>query len=158
MEREFMSKTRLSRRDFLQSTSLLAGATLMGSATLITPSAAHAQASASGLENILKLRLQGEDVVDAQVQEYLMKRVLPLPDPKKAGSWTAQENQLRKQLLEKVIFHGWPKEWVDAPSKFEDLGLIPSGKGYKLRKLRYEIVPGVFTTALLRESVRQRLI
>ena len=31
-----------------------------------------------------------------------------------------------------VVFYGWPKAWVDAPLKVEDLGYIPSGKGYRL--------------------------
>jgi len=104
----------------------------------------------------LTLRLQSEDVVEAEIREYLMKRVRPLPEPKSAAEWTADEKRLRKHLLENVIFHGWPKEWVDSPPKFDDLGLIPSGKGYRLRKLRYEIVPGFLTTALLREPENPR--
>jgi dienelactone hydrolase len=147
-----MLSTRVTRRDFLQSASLLAAATVTGrSVALIEPSTSDGETVTSKVESILQLRLQTEEVVDYQVQEYLMKRVLPLPHPKTADQWTAQEKRLRRQLLEKVIFHGWPKEWVDAPTKFEDLGLIPSGKGYRTRKLRYQIVPGFFTTALLRE-------
>src|SRR5205807_6829714 len=49
------------------------------------------------------------------------------------------------------VFHGWPREWVDAPAKFEDLGVIPSGPGYRIRKLRYEIVPGFWSSAILYE-------
>jgi hypothetical protein len=47
------------------------------------------------------------------------------------------------------VFHGWPREWVDAPPKFEDAGLVPSGPGYRIRKLRYEIAPGFHSTATL---------
>ena len=49
------------------------------------------------------------------------------------------------------MFHGWPKEWVDGPAKFEDLGIFQSGDGYRIRKLRYEIVPGFQSVALLYE-------
>jgi len=45
-------------------------------------------------------------------------------------------------LLQEVVFHGWPDEWVNSPPKFEDIGVIETGQGYRLRKLRYEIVPG----------------
>jgi len=132
---------------------MLAGATLIG--TSAAPGAplpaSPAEADLGETETALTLRLQSEDVVEAEIREYLMKRVRPLPEPKSAAEWTADEKRLRKHLLENVIFHGWPKEWVDSPPKFEDLGLIPSGKGYRLRKLRYEIVPGFLTTALLRE-------
>ena len=147
-----MPNSRPTRRGFLRSTSMLAGATLAGtSASLVTPPAALAQTRVEEVGEVLQLRLQTEDVVDYQIQQYLMKRVAPLPAPKTAAEWTAQQKQLRQHLLETVIFHGWPKEWVDAPPKFEDLGLIPTGKGYRLRKLRYEIVPGFSTTALLYE-------
>ena len=53
-----------------------------------------------------------------------------------------------------MIFHGWPREWVDAPPEFEDLGVIESGHGYRMRKLRYEIVPGFRSTAILYEPER----
>jgi dienelactone hydrolase len=147
-----MSKPSLTRRGFLQSTSLLAGASLVGtSAVLVEPTVSQAQTRIEEVDPMLKLRLQTEDVVDFQIRQYLMKRVPPLPAPKTATEWSTEEKRLRTHLLEDVIFHGWPQEWVDAPPKFEDLGLIPSGKGYRLRKLRYEIVPGLSTTALLYE-------
>src|ERR1051326_4536221 len=34
-------------------------------------------------------------------------------------------------------------------SNFEDVGLLPSGKGYTRRKLRYEVVPGMWSAAIL---------
>jgi dienelactone hydrolase len=40
---------------------------------------------------------------------------------------------------------------VEAQPEFEDLGTIESGNGYRIRKLRYEIVPGFQSTALLYE-------
>ena len=147
-----MSDTHVTRRDFLQSTSALAGAALVGtSAGLVAPSVSRCETSAAEVGPVLKMRLQTADVVEFQIREYLMKRVPPLPHPRSATEWTAEQKRLRRHLLEKVIFHGWPEQWVNAPPKFEDLGLIPSGKGYRLRKLRYEIVPGFQSTALLYE-------
>lgn len=54
-------------------------------------------------------------------------------------------------MLDDVVFHGWPKEWVNAEPKFEDNGVIETGAGYRIRKLRYEIVPGFYSAALLYE-------
>jgi len=54
-------------------------------------------------------------------------------------------------VLNNVVFHGWPKEVVEAKPVFEDVGMIPSGKGYRIRKLRYEVVPGLWSIALLYE-------
>ncbi len=147
-----MAETGFTRRGFLQSSSILAGVTLAGtSATLMKPAVARAETGTDEMGTVLKLRLQSEDVVESQIREYLMSRVRPLPQPKSAKQWTGDEKRLRKHLLDDVIFHGWPEEWVTSQPKFEDLGLIPSGQGYRQRKLRYEIVPGFFTTAILRE-------
>jgi hypothetical protein len=78
-----------------------------------------------------------------------MGKVPELTVPSSAEQWTAQEQRIRRHLLDDVVFHGWPQEWVNSPPRFEDLGPIPAGKGYQLRKLRYEIVPGFYCTALL---------
>jgi hypothetical protein len=60
-------------------------------------------------------------------------------------------------MLNDVVFHGWPREWIDSPPRFEDLGVLPAGgtdessPGYQMHKLRYEIVPGFEATAILYE-------
>ncbi len=147
-----MFKPGLTRRDFLHTTSVVAGAALAGTATaVIEPPDAKAQTSTGEVAGLLKVPLQTPDTVEFQIRQYLMKLVPPLPTPKTAAEWTSQQKRLRKHLLDDVIFHGWPKEWVDSPPKFEDLGVIPSGKGYRLRKLRYEVAPGFSTVALLYE-------
>ena len=117
----------------------------------LTASFAGAQTIPAQLPGILTSPLQSRKVVTYQLQEYLLKRVPPLPDPRTAQQWTTEADQIRQHLLENVVYYGWPKEWIEAPPKFEDLGTIPSGKGYRVRKLRYEIVPGFYSTALLYE-------
>jgi hypothetical protein len=119
--------------------------------TFLTASFAGAQTIPAQLPGILASPLQSRKVVTYQLQEYLLKRVPQLPDPTTAQQWTTKANQIRQHLLENVVYYGWPKEWIEAPPKFEDLGTIPSGKGYRVRKLRYEIVPGFYSTALLYE-------
>ena len=86
-----------------------------------------------------------------QLKKYLLRHVAPPPEATTSSDWTTKGARLREQLLRDVVFHGWPKAWVDAPPRFEDLGLIATGKGYRLRKLRYEIVPGFQSVALLYE-------
>jgi hypothetical protein len=80
-----------------------------------------------------------------------MKQIPKLPPPTTPEKWTSEAEQIRKRVLDNVVLHGWPSEWVDSPPRFEDLGTLPSGKGYRLRKLRYEVVPGFYSTALLYE-------
>ena len=128
----------------MKSTRLLAG-------LLATALSVLAQSRPRDLAVILAHPLQTQDVVSFQIRQYLYRRISPLPAPQSAAQWTAEEDRLRKHLLDDVVFHGWPKEWVDAPPRFEDLCTIQSGKGYRVRKLRYEIVPGFESTAILYE-------
>jgi dienelactone hydrolase len=112
---------------------------------------ADAQSIPEQLPAILAPSLIPGSVVTYQLQDFLLRRS---PQPLVASSaqeWTEKSEAIRQHLLNDVVFHGWPKDWVSAPPKFEDLGVISSGKGYRLRKLRYEVVPGFYATALLYE-------
>ncbi len=109
-----------------------------------------AQSEPRPMEVILGEEILPPPVALYQVKEYLLKRVAPPPAPVSAQQWASEAKQLRERLLN-TAFHGWPQEWVNSPPKFEDLGLIQTGKGYHIRKLRYEIVPGFQSAALLYE-------
>ena len=89
-----------------------------------------------------------------QMKQYLLNRVPNLPLPQDATHWTVTANKARSHLLDDIVFHGWPKEWVESPPRFDDLGVIDTGKGYRLHKLRYEIVPGFYSAAILYEPER----
>ncbi len=89
-----------------------------------------------------------------QIKSYILSRVAPPPSVTSAQQWTEQARRLRQHLLQEVVFHGWPDEWVNSPPKFEDIGVIETGQGYRLRKLRYEIVPGFQSVAILYEPER----
>lgn len=95
--------------------------------------------------------IQSHEDVISQLREYLMARAPELPKPVSAQAWSARAEEIRKHLLNDVIFHGWPEEWVDAPPRFEQVGTIETGKGYRIVKLRYEVVPGFWSAALLYE-------
>ena len=114
---------------------------------------ARAQSSAEQAQAILAAPVEAQPVVTFQLQEYLIAHAARLPAPASAEAWTAEAARIRERVLKDVVFHGWPAEWVNAPPKFEDLGEIPvsPGAGFRRRKLRYEIVPGFYSTAVLYE-------
>src|SRR6266480_4769033 len=89
-----------------------------------------------------------------QIKSFILSRVAPPPSATSAQQWTEQARRLRQHLLQEVVFHGWPDEWGNSPPKFEDIGVIETGQGYRLRKLRYEIVPGFQSVAILYEPER----
>jgi dienelactone hydrolase len=117
----------------------------------LSAASAWGQSRPRDIAAVLERPLETPDVVAFQVRQYLFLRAPKLSVPRSAAQWTAEAERIRKHLLDDVVFHGWPREWVDAPPKFEDLGTVESGKGYRIRKLRYEIVPGFQSTAILYE-------
>jgi dienelactone hydrolase len=117
---------------------------------LVMAGLACAQTDAETLAPLLRDEILPPAVAAFQARQYLVNHVAPPPVATSAEQWKAQAQRLRQQMLD-VAFHGWPKEWVNSPSKFEDLGVIEGGKGYRLRKLRYEIVPGFQSVAILYE-------
>src|ERR1035437_7327867 len=119
--------------------------------TLFSAVFAGAQSIPEQFPGSLTTHLLSGQVVTYQLQEYLLKHSPKLPNPTTAQEWTAQADSIRKNLLDNVVYHGWPREWITSPPRFEDLGGVPAGKGYRLRKLRYEVVPGFYATALLYE-------
>jgi hypothetical protein len=123
---------------------------------LVLAAAAAAQTQPRQIAELLQPELQTPDVVAFELRSYLLKKVPRPPAPTNAEQWSAEAQQLRRRFLDEVVFHGWPRQWVEAPPRFEDLGPIPAGKGYRMRKLRYEIVPGFFSTAILYEPENLR--
>ena len=121
-------------------------------AILIGICAAYAQSDPQQVNEILKEEILPPAVADFEIRRYLLDRVAPPPQaPSTAEAWTAEAARLRRHLLDDVVFHGWPDQWVKSPPRFEDAGVIEGGEGYKIRKLRYEIVPGFQSVALLYE-------
>jgi dienelactone hydrolase len=115
-------------------------------------SLAYGQTTPKGLEEILKDEILSPAVADFEIRQYVVKRIAEPPRvPLTAQAWSEQAAQLRHHLLDEVAFHGWPKEWVEAGPKFEEVGVIETGSGYRIRKLRYEILPGFDSVALLYE-------
>lgn len=103
-----------------------------------------AQTTPRGVKLLLEAPVQSPEVTEYQVRRFIVKRV-----PKLEPGFDAEA--LRRRALNEVFFHGWPKEWITAPHGFEDLGLLPAGSGYRLRKFRYPVIPGFSSVALLYE-------
>jgi dienelactone hydrolase len=112
----------------------------------------HAQTTMlPSIVEALSSPVQPPAVTQFQMEKYLMARIPPLPSPSTIEQWTAEEKRLRERIVNDLAFHGWPREWVESAPRFEEVGIIETGNGYRIRKLRYEIVPGFISTALLYE-------
>jgi dienelactone hydrolase len=115
-------------------------------------SLAWSQGEAVHIGAVLKDEIVSPAVADFQMRQHIVQATAPLPKPPATpAEWTASADRLRRHLLDDVVFHGWPKQWVDSPPKFEEQGVIETGRGYRIRKLRFEFVPGFYSSALLYE-------
>jgi len=113
--------------------------------------AAFGQSDTQDIRAILGEDILAPGVAEYQLRSYILSHVPALPKAISAGAWTAEAQRLRQHLLRDIVFRGWPDEWIQPVPRFEDLGVIQTGGGYRLRKLRYEIVPGFQSVALLYE-------
>ena len=127
-----------------------AAALLLVTSVLPTPSGL-AQSEVAQIQPILKEEILSPAAALFQLKQHLLQRVPAPPKAVSADQWTAESKRIRESLLNDVVFHGWPKEWVNAAPHFEDVGTIEAGPGYRMRKLRYEIVPGFYSAAILYE-------
>ena len=110
-----------------------------------------AQSTPEDLQTVLGQEILAPSVALLQMKSFIVSRVVPPPVPTSAAQWTEESQGLRRHLLQDVVFHGWPPEWVKASPKFEEVGTIETHEGYRLRKLRYEVVPGLQSVAILYE-------
>jgi dienelactone hydrolase len=117
--------------------------------TLAGAVCAAGQAGSGAVEPLLRGPLTSSALVASELRHFMLKHVPPLPNPASAVAWEKQADDLRAHELE-VLYHGWPKAWVEAEPDFQKVATIQR-KGYRIVKLRYEIVPGFSSTALLYE-------
>src|SRR5579863_4053046 len=119
---------------------------------LAASSSAAAQTDPGDLVDLLKDAVVAPPVSEFQMRQYIVDgTAAPLDLPSSAQEWSSKAKRLRQHLLEEVAFHGWPQEWVNSPPKFEEVGVIETGGGYRIHKLRYEVVPSFESAALLYE-------
>lgn len=101
----------------------------------------------------LKKWLAQELLVPGQTQEdvcVLTERRTPvLSIPADLDSWRTKAEELRVKTLETVVFRGVPKSWREGPPQVIWGDDLEGGPGYRMRKLRYEALPGLWIPAVL---------
>jgi hypothetical protein len=106
--------------------------------------AAGAYGQGPWLETHLARPVLGPRQTTAETQLYLASRVKPMPAISDKAAWEKYAAELREQLLRNVVFRGEAAaKWRQMPTHEVWLDTLP-GNGYKLRKFRYEVVPGLW--------------
>ena len=84
-----------------------------------------------------------------ETQRYCADRVPKLPAISTLAEWEVYARKLRADTLANTVYRGQAAGWRDAQLGVEYLDFIDGGPGYKIRKLRYEALPGLWIPALL---------
>jgi len=105
----------------------------------------------AAIEALLKQPIIGADVPQAEVEAFCEKRVPTVPRVDSKEEWGKLAEQWRQQMLKQVVLRGEGVKWRAAERKIEWQEAIEGGPGYRITKLRYEAIPGMWIPALLYE-------
>ncbi len=115
----------------------------------IGPRAAHSL-DRDTVSAALQVRVVEPATVQSEIEAFVLRRIPAMPEPKTVAEWEQFANKARQDTFSKVIFRGEAAKWRELPTKPEWQGEIDCGD-YRIRKLRFEAVPGTWVPALLYE-------
>lgn len=122
-------------------------------ACLVSAAVAHAD-ERRDIDSLLESSLIDSQVPQAQVEAFCESRVPTVPTITSLNEWESQTAQWRAGMFEKVIFRGAAADWRKSPRQVEWLDEIEGGPEYRIKKLRYEALPGLWVPALLYEPLK----
>ena len=108
----------------------------------------------STVETSLAQRWLPKEQPLTEVRKYIEPRVAELPKFETSARWEEYAAQLRRRILDEIVFRGAAAEWRQGPVKVEWLDSIEGFADYRIRKLRYEVLPGMWIPALLYEPLK----
>ncbi len=108
-------------------------------------------AAVAEIKTLLERPVVGSALPLTEVQRYCESAVVRMPSVKTVAEWEKEATRLRAETLARVVFRGEAVRWRDAKVKVEWLDTVAGGPGYRLKKLRYEALPGLWIPAVLYE-------
>ena len=108
-------------------------------------------AAAAEIEAWLAKPILDPNLPQKQVEDYCEARVLRMPKVSSAKEWEVLAKKYREDTLREVVFRGEAAKWREMETKVKWLDTIEGGPEYRIKKLIYEAVPGLWIPALLYE-------
>ncbi len=124
------------------------GAVRLSASLLVTLTVVGSVLGAAPATQPVSILDRGQTLRD--LRAHLLRRAPRFIAPSDPAEWLVQAEQTRENVLRNVVFKGVPQQWLDGPVNMVWQETLP-GKGYTIRKLRYEAVPGFWVGALLYE-------
>ncbi|MBT4137906.1 MAG: hypothetical protein HOE48_08325 [Candidatus Latescibacteria bacterium] len=107
------------------------------------------------IRHALQKRLLGrvdiEDPKRCELHRFILSRLDRFQCPDRVEEWPQMASRLRRRFLKEVYLKGHSPAIIQAQPEVVWGDVIETGKGYRIRKLRYEGYPGMWIPALLYE-------
>jgi len=103
----------------------------------------------SAVKDSLALPILGSLQTLEETRRYVAARIPDVPVADSAEAWLDYAEKTRETALDRVVFRGTAQDWRKAWCKVELLDFIEGGPGYKIQKLRLEVLPEMWIPALL---------
>jgi len=116
----------------------------------LMPVYARAATQPEDLAGLLSRRILADHQPTLEVQVYTGGRVPYVPLFRTVREWQQYAARTRGEVLRKVILRGEASRWSQAKTRVQWLDVL-KGDGYRVKKLRYEALPGLWIPALLYE-------
>jgi hypothetical protein len=117
----------------------------------ICVSAKEPAAQANDLKTLLARPVLKDGEQLAEVKAFCDRRVAAMSHTGSWSAWQHEAERIRHRVLDQVVFRGVPTKWREDSRRVEWLDTIAGGPGYRIKKLRYEALPGLWIPALLYE-------
>src|SRR5262245_53220651 len=100
-------------------------------------------------QKVLDRKILGPTTAMEEMQVHLESRLPADPEAGTLAEAEARAARIRAAVLEGIVFRGEAAVWRKLPTRLEWKGDLEAGGGYRIRKLRYEAVPGLWVPGLL---------
>ena len=84
-----------------------------------------------------------------EMRAFIVPRIVKLSSFTSRAQWEQAAAEIRRDMLDQIVFRGAAAQWRDAKCGVEWLDTIDGGAGYRIRKFRYEALPGMWIPGLL---------
>ncbi len=116
---------------------------------IVIQSAGSLGADPTAVEEMLKQPIIGPVLAATETQAFCEERIVRMPKCESAEAWQAEARKLRTAVLEQIVYRGTPDDWRKPKTTVQWLDTIEGGPGYRIKKFRYEVLPGLWTAGLL---------
>ena len=84
-----------------------------------------------------------------EMRAFVQPRIIKFSPPADRAVWEQTAARLRRDMLDQIVFRGTAAEWRAAKCGTLWLDTIEGGPGYRIRKFRYEALPGMWIPGML---------